>query len=99
MLDFSNFKELVGKYSECIEELGLESKTYITINRGADSMGRSTMQTKVWPQEHYEEFVRLFNKTYPNFKVVQLGTISNAKIETSHQIQSYSRAMDFQRTT
>mgnify|MGYP000004869683 FL=1 len=74
------YVDLKEQYSECIEELGLESKTYITINRGADSMGRSTMQTKVWPQEHYEEFVRLFKKTYPNFKVVQLGTISNAKI-------------------
>lgn len=66
---------------ESLEELGLDKCRYITINRGADSMGRSTLQTKVWSKEYYEQFVELFKQKYQDIKVVQLGNKGNAKVE------------------
>lgn len=69
------------QYRERVKELGLEGKKYITINRGADSMGRSTMQTKVWPEHRYEEFIRLFKKQYPKIQIIQLGSKTNTKIK------------------
>lgn len=74
------YVDLKEEYCQCVEELGLEKKKYITINRGADSMGRSGMQTKVWPKEYYEEFIRMFKEVYPDICVVQLGTASNERI-------------------
>jgi hypothetical protein len=64
-----------------LKKLGLHECEYITVNRGADTMGRSQTQTKVWPLEHYNEFVKLFKNKYPNIKVVQVGTEYNKKIE------------------
>ena len=73
------------KYLERVKDLGLDNVEYITVNRGADSMGRSGLQTKVWPKQHYDEFVKLFKKEYPNIKVIQLGTPNNDKIENVDQ--------------
>lgn len=56
------------------------TKDYITVNRGADMTGLSSMQTKVWPQAYYESFVAMFKKAYPDLAVVQLGSKDNAKI-------------------
>lgn len=75
------YVDLKEEYSDCLENFGLKRKGYITLNRGADSMGRSTMQTKVWPQEHYEKLVQLIKHTNPDMVIVQLGTASNTKIE------------------
>lgn len=66
---------------ENLRELGLDGCRYITINRGADSMGRSTLQTKVWAKEYYEQFVELFKKKYRDIKVIQVGNKGNAKVE------------------
>ncbi len=63
-----------------IRELNLLDCRYITINRGSDGMGRTTVQTKVWPKEHYERLVSLFKKKYRAIKVIQLGTANNARI-------------------
>lgn len=71
-------------YSRFVE-LGLENKKYITLNRGADSMGRSKMQTKVWPLEYYNHFVTLFKKKYPDISIVQVGASGNAMIEGIEQ--------------
>lgn len=79
--DQYTYVDLKPEYLERISELKLADEQYITVNRGADSMGRSTMQTKVWPQEYYNEFVALFKVKYPNIKVIQLGTANNAKIK------------------
>ena len=67
-------------YLKRLDELKIQSKKYITLNRGADSMGRSTMQTKVWPLKYYEEFVKLFKKEYPEIEIYQLGDKNNTKI-------------------
>ena len=67
-------------------ELGLENKRYITLNRGADSMGRSNIQTKVWPLEHYNHFVTLFREKYPDIAIIQVGASGNTKIEGVDQI-------------
>ncbi|GLB31867.1 hypothetical protein LAD12857_37900 [Lacrimispora amygdalina] len=72
---------LEEKYIDRIKELGLDSKTYITINRGADSMGRSKMQTKVWPLDYYVEFVKLFKKEFSDIHVIQIGAKSNIEVE------------------
>ena len=68
------------EYKKRLQELGLNEKKYITLNRGADSMGRSKMQTKVWPLEHYNDFVMLFKNQYPDIESVQVGASGNAKI-------------------
>ena len=68
------------EYKKRVQELGLNEKKYITLNRGADSMGRSKMQTKVWPLEHYNDFVMLFKNQYPDIEIVQVGASGNAKI-------------------
>lgn len=68
------------EYKKRLQELGLNEKKYITLNRGADSMGRSKMQTKVWPLEHYNDFVMLFKNQYPDIEIVQVGASGNAKI-------------------
>lgn len=68
------------EYKKRLQELGLNEKKYITLNRGADSMGRSKMQTKVWPLEHYNDFVVLFKNQYPDIEIVQVGASGNAKI-------------------
>ena len=78
--DQHTYIDLKTPYLDRLQELHLQDCRYITINRGADSMGRSTMQTKVWPQEHYEQLLSLFKKKYPDIQVVQLGTVGNAKI-------------------
>ena len=67
-------------YQKRLEELGIAGKKYITLNRGADSMGRSTMQTKVWPLNYYEKFVELFKQQYPDIYIYQLGDKTNTKI-------------------
>lgn len=66
---------------EQMSELGLQGVQYITVNRGADSMGRSTMQTKVWPKEHYEKLIALCKDKYPDLLVIQLGTKQNTKLQ------------------
>lgn len=68
------------EYKKRLQELGLNEKKYITLNRGADSIGRSKMQTKVWPLEHYNDFVMLFKNQYPDIEIVQVGASGNAKI-------------------
>lgn len=80
------YVDLKEEYSESLESIGLESKKYITLNRGADSMGRSTMQTKVWPQEYYEKLVEKVKEENPELVIVQLGTASNTKI---HGVDKY----------
>lgn len=50
---------------------------YITIQRGVQSGGEST---KCWPVAHYNEFVTLFKKDYPEIQVVQLGSATSEKI-------------------
>lgn len=72
---------LDDKYLFRLEELDILDKKYITINRGADSMGRSGTQTKVWPEEYYVEFVKLFKEKYPDILIYQIGSKGNKKIK------------------
>lgn len=78
--DQYTYVNLKPAYLGRVQELQLKDCRYITINRGADSMGRNTVQTKVWPLGHYEELILLFKKNYPDLQVVQLGTKNNTKI-------------------
>ncbi|MDE7313199.1 MAG: hypothetical protein K2N87_16515 [Eubacterium sp.] len=65
---------------ERVQEIGLENCRYLTVNRGADSMGRSGMQTKVWPLCHYEALAVLLKKRFPDIKIIQLGSKGNKPI-------------------
>ena len=70
----------VPLHRSCLEriwETGLQNCHYLTINRGADSMGRSLMQTKVWPLRHYEALVVLLKERFPDIKIIQLGSRGN----------------------
>ena len=78
--DQYTYIDLKPEYRNRLQELNLRDCRYITVNRGADSMGRQAMQTKVWPQQHYEQLVLLLKQKYPDIRVVQLGTAKNAKI-------------------
>lgn len=72
---------LDDKYKKSLNDINITKEKYITINRGADSMGRSSMQTKVWPESYYVEFIKLFKMKYPDIKVIQLGSLKNTKIK------------------
>lgn len=80
ILDHKTYIPLHDEYHARILQLGLSKGAYITINRGADSMGKSGMQTKVWPKEYYDCFVKLFKERFPQIKVVQLGITGNDRI-------------------
>jgi len=63
------------------EFLKFELGQYITINYGnGSSAQKMTAVAKEWPLEYFHEFVRLFKKTYPSIKVVQLGTKNAFKV-------------------
>lgn len=79
--DHKTYIPMYEEYHARVAALGLDRTAYITVNRGADSMGRSGTQTKVWAKEYYDCFVRLFKEQFPNIKVVQLGVSSNDRIK------------------
>lgn len=78
--DHRTWIRLNPEYRKRLVVLGLSGIRYVTFNRGADSMGRSGMQTKVWPREHYEVLAGLLKKTFPDIKIVQVGGKKNTKI-------------------
>lgn len=65
---------IIDSYYQRFEELKLADKTYITLNFGADSMGKRNQQIKMWPLEYYNQFIVMFRELYPNIKIIQLGT-------------------------
>lgn len=67
-------------YLDRIKELQLFHQKYITINRGADNLGKGRNQTKVWAMESYEALVKLLKKRFPEWMIVQLGSEDNIKI-------------------
>lgn len=54
-------------------KLGLKSKGYITLNRGADQMREGMEQLKVWPKGHYEKLIKLCKEKIPLLPIIQLG--------------------------
>lgn len=63
---------------EILNKNGLEIGEYITLQRGATPGIDSTESPKIWPVEHYEEFIRIIKRIYPHKKIVQLGESSNS---------------------
>lgn len=58
-----------------------ESKAeYITINYGSDVMRKNQVQNKQWTKTHYEKFVELLHKEYPEKKIYQLGAENAVRI-------------------
>lgn len=78
--DRYTYVHLCPGWLERVEELGLKGCRYLTVNRGADSMGRSGMQTKVWPLRHYEALAALLKKRFADIKIIQLGSKGNEPI-------------------
>lgn len=61
-------------------KLGLNK--YITINRGAANIfNDNRTQTKVWPKEYYETFLRIIKETYTDIQVVQVGDKASEMIQ------------------
>lgn len=70
-----------SSFEAAYEKLALSSR-YITVNYGGgvDASGRNNGIAKDWPLPHMERFVRLFKDTYPDIKVVQVGSAGTAEI-------------------
>lgn len=60
---------------QILEKLGLIDKKYITIHDGINNNTDTSLghPTRCWPQENWQEFVRLFKQMFPDIQVVQLG--------------------------
>lgn len=61
-------------------KLGLKSKGYITLNRGADQMREGMEQLKVWPKGHYEKLIKLCKEKMPQLPIIQLGSKNCEKL-------------------
>lgn len=70
------FKE----YEDCLEQLDLINKRFITINYGADAMRIGLKQLKLWPKDNLESFIKLFHEKYPDISIVQLGAKNAEKV-------------------
>ena len=64
---------------EVLKKFGLENRPFLTLQRGVGG-GNRNVSTKLWPEEHYKNFVALFKKRFPEIPVVQLGTEKNPPI-------------------
>ncbi|MGN0894948.1 MAG: glycosyltransferase family 9 protein [Succinivibrio sp.] len=71
---------LLSDHRNCLEQLGLTNKQYITINYGADAMRVGLKQLKLWPKDNLEKFISLFHAKYPSISIVQLGAKNAEKI-------------------
>ena len=73
--------DLLDEYKTEFENLRLNK--YITFNCGAD-MRRITEEdefpTKVWPVGYFEELIKLINKRFPQYEIIQLGAKNTAKV-------------------
>jgi ADP-heptose:LPS heptosyltransferase len=55
------------------KDLKLDGTEYVTCNYGADSMGKRSMQLKVWPRAYYEKLIEKIHAEYSWLRVVQTG--------------------------
>ncbi|MDR0693412.1 MAG: hypothetical protein LBF49_02455 [Puniceicoccales bacterium] len=67
------FLNLEPENMEILKSFGLEETQYITMQRGINAHEKSSESTRMWPIRHYEKFIELFHRAYPNIKVIQLG--------------------------
>ncbi|MGB2578765.1 ADP-heptose:LPS heptosyltransferase [Elusimicrobium simillimum] len=67
---------------EILKSVGLEGKKYITIHDGMNTdtvmMGRPS---RMWPREHWREFVKMFKAEFPDILVVQIGGGNSVKYD------------------
>ncbi|MDR1255394.1 MAG: hypothetical protein LBJ94_00485 [Puniceicoccales bacterium] len=72
-----------------LESAGLRGVKYITLQRGVGvwdkdkvelwdgdekcSTGAVATSTRIWPERHYEKFIKLFHEAYPDVKIIQVG--------------------------
>lgn len=60
------------KINSILSSFGLETKKYITMQRGTNS-GFSKETVRDWPLKYYEKLTELLRKKYPHYQLVQLG--------------------------
>lgn len=67
-----------------LQKFSLFSKKFITINRevGVDSTCEST---KLWPLTYYRELTKALKKSYPDYKIIEIGTGKGERIENTHE--------------
>lgn len=63
-----------------LERYQLTSKKYVTVNYGADKNMGGTAQTKVLPLSTLESLVQIIKIKYPDYIIVQTGTVGSDKI-------------------
>jgi ADP-heptose:LPS heptosyltransferase len=67
------FLNLEPRNLEILKTLKLKEVPYITIQRGVNAYEKLSQSTRMWPVKHYEKFIKLFHRAYPNIKVIQVG--------------------------
>lgn len=60
---------------EYLQELKVPAR-FITIHRGVDSLIAAN-SVKQWPQEYYNELIKMIRKKYPDMYIIQLGDSKN----------------------
>lgn len=66
------YMPLRPEYFSIFKRYNLQSKKYITINRGVDSnLGENC--PKLWPLDYYKKLVVLLRNKYPDIKIIQIG--------------------------
>lgn len=67
-------------YLNAYDDLGL-GDCYITFCFGAGgSPDGKTQQTKVWPKEKYETWVRMMKANHPDIRLIQLGAVGSEQV-------------------
>lgn len=60
-------------YENYLYDLGLEPKSYITIDTGLNREYVSKSNTRAWKYEYWDKLARLIKEKYHNFKIIQIG--------------------------
>ena len=68
-----NFMDLNPEYFNILSDLNLTNRKYITIQRGINHHDKRKESIRNWPVSHYEKFIEIFKKHYPDTLIIQMG--------------------------
>lgn len=71
--DFTMPMQCEKKEESVLQKYGLESRNYITFQRGGAPASRIKESPKNWPLRYYNELIRYLKLVFPKKKLVQLG--------------------------
>lgn len=58
-------------------------KRYITVSNGRDPRAGDIISTKCWPNEYWESLLKKIKDAFPNFLIIQIGTINTYKLKNA----------------